>query len=74
MPAIERKKVYAPLTDGLNDKLNAAFLNEREAAELLGIPEDIMQVALLPVAYTIGTDFKRAKRPPVSNITHWDQW
>ena len=45
-----------------------------EAAELLGIPSDFTQAALLPVAYTMGTDFKAAQRPPVSEITHWDHW
>ncbi len=50
------------------------LVHEREAAELLGIPDDVMQVALLPVAYTLGTDFKRASRPPVANITHWNAW
>ena len=35
--------------------------HEQEAAELLGIPYDeVMQAALIPVAYTIGTDFKPA--------------
>jgi len=47
---------------------------EREVAELLGIPDNILQVAMIPVAYTIGTDFKRAERPPVSEITHWNEW
>ncbi len=50
------------------------LLNERAAAELLGIPDNIQQVAMLPVAYTKGTDFKRAARPPVSGITHWNGW
>jgi nitroreductase len=45
-----------------------------EVAELLGIPDGYTQVALIPVAYTKGTDFKPAKRPPVSEITHWDHW
>ena len=45
-----------------------------EAAALLGIPEGITQTALLPVAYTVGTDFKLAKRSPVSEITHWNSW
>ena len=36
--------------------------------------DDVMQVALLPVAYTKGTDFKRAERPPVADITHWNTW
>jgi len=26
------------------------------------------------VAYTVGTDFKSVKRPPISEITHWEQW
>lgn len=47
---------------------------EREAAHLLGIPEDVTQIALLPVAYTIGTDFKPARRPPVEEITYWNTW
>jgi nitroreductase len=47
---------------------------EREVAQLLGIPDSVMQVAMIPVAYTIGTDFKRAARPPVSGITHWNDW
>jgi nitroreductase len=45
-----------------------------EVADLLGIPAGVTQVALLPVAYTKGTDFKPAKRPPVTQITHWDRW
>ena len=47
---------------------------EREVAELLGIPEDVTQTVLLPVGYYKGTDFKRVKRPPVADWTHWDRW
>ena len=47
---------------------------EREVAELLGIPDGVTQVALFPVAYTIGTDFKPANRPPVEDITSWNSW
>jgi nitroreductase len=47
---------------------------EREVAELLGIPDTVTQVALFPVAYTIGTDFKAADRPPVETITSWNRW
>jgi nitroreductase len=50
------------------------LLQAGRAAELLGIPEGYTQVALFPVAYTIGTDFKPAKRPPVDDIVHWDGW
>ena len=47
---------------------------EAEVAEILGIPEHVMQVALLPVAYTKGTDFKPAQRPAAETIVHWDSW
>ncbi len=48
---------------------------EREAAELLGIPyERITQTALLPVAYTKGTDFKPAPREPLEKVVHWNGW
>jgi nitroreductase len=50
------------------------LMHEKEAAAILGIPDNIQQVALLPIAYTKGTDFKRAARPPVANITHWNTW
>ena len=51
------------------------LFKEKEAAELLGVPyEEYTQIALLPVAYTVGTDFKPAARPPVENITYWDSW
>ena len=48
--------------------------HEAEAAELLGIPDDITQVALLPVAYTTGDDFKPATRGPVERITYFNRW
>ena len=49
--------------------------HEREAAELLGIPyDDVMQVALIPVAYTKGTDFKPAPRRSLDTMVHWNGW
>jgi nitroreductase len=48
---------------------------ERDAAEVLGIPfELVTQVALIPVAHTIGTDFKSGKRIPTGDRVHWDNW
>lgn len=47
---------------------------EDEASELLGIPSHMTQAALLPVAYTKGTDFKPAARPPVESITYLDTY
>jgi nitroreductase len=47
---------------------------EREVGELLGIPATITQAALFPVAYTIGTEFRPASRPPPETVTYWDTW
>jgi nitroreductase len=47
---------------------------EQEVAELLGIPATVTQAALFPVAYTIGTDFRPAARPPAESVTFWDSW
>jgi nitroreductase len=50
------------------------LLAEQRSAELLGIPEGVTQVALFPVAYTVGTEFKPASRQPVEQIVHFDRW
>ena len=51
------------------------LMHEQEAAEILGIPYDrITQVALIPVAYTVGTDFKPGRRKPLDTMVHWDSW
>ncbi len=51
------------------------LVREREVAELLGIPYDrCTQAGLFPVAYTKGTDVKRASRIPAAEVTHWNGW
>jgi nitroreductase len=48
---------------------------EKTAADLLGIPYDtVSQGGLFPIAYTIGTEFKPAKRLPLDRVLHWDTW
>jgi len=51
------------------------LMHEKEIADLLGIPfERYAQVALIAVAYTRGTDFKPAYRPPVDTVMHVNAW
>ena len=51
------------------------LLHEQKAAEILGIPYDeVTQVALIPVAYTQGTDFKPGRRKPLETMVHWNAW
>jgi nitroreductase len=47
---------------------------EKEIAEFLGIPEDVTQAALLPIAYFTGEGFRPAKRTPARELTSWDSW
>lgn len=48
---------------------------EREIAAILGVPYDeYTQVGMFPIAYTIGTDFKRAWRKPVSEVLSYNKF
>jgi nitroreductase len=48
---------------------------EREVAELLGVDaKRWMQTGLFPVAYTLGTDFKRAWRRPAGEVLRWNRF
>lgn len=47
---------------------------EQRVAELLELPTDVTQVALIPTAYTLGTDFRPASRPPLDAFAAWDRW
>ncbi|HEX9373523.1 MAG TPA: hypothetical protein VF897_21090 [Roseiflexaceae bacterium] len=42
--------------------------------ELLGLPPNLTQAVLLPVAYFTGDDFKPAARQPAAERTHWNGW
>jgi nitroreductase len=60
---------------GLGSVWTTAHLwKEQEAAALLGIPATVTQVAMFPVAHTIGTEFKPAARPPAESVTFWEAW
>lgn len=50
------------------------LMYEKQAAELLGVPENFTQTCLLPVAYFTGDDFKPAQRVPLEEVTYWDAW
>ena len=48
---------------------------EEEAAGVLGVPfAEVSQGALIPVAYTKGTDFKPGPRQDLDAIIHVDSW
>ena len=52
-----------------------SLMMEKEVADIVGIPfDEIQQACLTPLAYTVGTDFKRTMRPEPDSIIHWDTW
>jgi nitroreductase len=60
---------------GLGTCWTTLHLNfEQDIAQLLGIPDEFAQVALIPIAYTKGTDFKSAPRKDLDSILHIDGW
>lgn len=60
---------------GLGTAWTTLHLNfENEIDELLGLPDDIRQAALIPTAYSIGTDFMPAARQPLDEVLHVDRW
>lgn len=51
------------------------LMHEQDAAQLLGLPDNVMQGALIPVAHTLGgTDFKPGPRRDLDRILHIDGW
>lgn len=47
---------------------------EQEVAALLEIPADYTQVAMIPLAYTLGTDFRPAPRKSLDGVLHLNSW
>ena len=53
----------------------AHLMVEEEMAALLGIPyPEVTQVALVPVAHTIGDTFGPAPRRGLDEVAHWERW
>lgn len=48
---------------------------EQEMADLLGIPmNEVTQVGMFPVAYTLGTAFKPGAREASADTIRWNRW
>lgn len=50
------------------------LVHEQTIGKLLGIPEECAQVALIPIAHTIGTEFKQAPRKSLDGVLHINHW
>ncbi|MEV1287416.1 nitroreductase family protein [Micromonospora sp. NPDC049679] len=47
---------------------------ERQVAEVLGLPDNVRQGALIPTAHVLGTEFRPARRRPVEEVLYVDRW
>ncbi|MEE2663173.1 MAG: nitroreductase family protein [Myxococcota bacterium] len=60
---------------GLGTTWTTLLARERVAvAEALGIPQDVTQTVLLPVAYTKDAKLAPAQRKSASEVTYWNGW
>ena len=48
--------------------------HENEVADLLGLPANVRQGALIPTAYYTGETFRPAPRVPLDEVLHLDRW
>jgi nitroreductase len=53
---------------------NMHMLTGKDADRAIGLSPGVTQVALIPTAHAIGTDFKPAHRRPLEEIIHYDRW
>jgi nitroreductase len=67
--------MLAARTLGLGTAYTSLHLvHEKEAAEILGLPENVRQAAMIPTAFFTGDSFKPAARQPLSEVLHYDHW
>jgi nitroreductase len=60
---------------GLASAMTTVHLERHsEMAQLLGIPDDVTQAALVPIAHLIGSDLHSARRRPVREVAYLDHW
>lgn len=54
--------------------VTAALVDEARVKEILGLPDHLTEIVMLPVAWTKGTEFQRAPRLPAREITYFDHY
>jgi nitroreductase len=50
------------------------LMYEKEAAEILGLPDHVRQGVLIPTAYYTGETFRPAPRRPLEEVMHLNHW
>jgi nitroreductase len=72
-PAVQNL-MLAARSRGLGTTLTTLHLaQEQRFKEILGIPESVQTVALIPIGYPTG-QWKTPVRRDLDGVTHWDRW
>ncbi len=72
-PAVQNLLLAARAV-GLGATLTTVYSpHEAEVKQLLGIPEGVDTMALIPIAYPVG-QFGPTTRIPAENVTYWEKW
>jgi nitroreductase len=50
------------------------LMHEQEVAAVLGIPDNVSQCGLIPVAHYTGDTFRAVDRLPAERVVSWDTW
>jgi len=60
---------------GIGTTLTTLYVeHEREVADLLGLPDDALTMALIPLGYPARGRWALPTRKPLAEVVHWDQW
>ena len=60
---------------GIGSTLTTLYsVHEKEVKDLLGLPEDAMTMALIPLGYPSKGRWSQPKRQHVEDVTHWERW
>jgi nitroreductase len=70
-----QQMLLAARTFGVGGVLTTfASQHEDEIRTLLGLPDDALTMALVPLGYPERGRWSEPKRPPVEDVVHWNQW
>lgn len=50
------------------------LIHEQEAAAAVGLPPDVTQAVLIPLAFAIGDEFRPAARRKLDDVLHWNRF
>lgn len=67
--------MLAARAHGIGSTLTTLYMgHEDDVRELLGLPDDALTMALIPLGYPARGRWKEPARLPVQEVTHWNRW